>query len=340
VPCAACLAGYLKLDLVSVSGGGTCDSSLLPTCLPSLRVGISAACVVSLTPLLVTSTVLVPALWSTYPSGTYAQLAACPSAATTAVDPGSSPTQAQLKAAIKAAFERHTYGADYQQALTSATWDSGTLSLLTASGSCTLKYAVTQVSPSDSSYASQVGPEAVPAACDTSGSLVDGGECMMNLADSCAAGRRPVELPGGGKACALCRAGEGGGGAMAGIAALQPGALPTSASCSEQEELAARRPRRRLLLGHGRRLHGVRHRQVRRVRGRRLLRSLLRRRHLRHRRQLGLRALQPRHLPGRHGPGRVQPLVSGSKGRGPCGRRPAQHGPLRQRGRRHPHASC
>lgn len=213
-PAAACPAGYLKLDLVSVSGGGSCDSSLLATCLPSLRVGISAACVVSLTPLLVTGTTLVPAIWSTNPGGTYAQLSSCPTAATTAVDPGSSPSQAQLKAAIEAAFEQHIYGADYQQALTSVTWTSGTVSLLTTSGSCTLKYAVTEVSPSDSAYTSQIGADAAPAVCDISGSLVDGGECMMNLADSCAAGRRPVELPSGGKACALCRAGAWPGGGL------------------------------------------------------------------------------------------------------------------------------
>lgn len=48
----------------------------------------------------------------------------------------------------------------------------------------------------------------MPAQCDVEGVLLDGGECQMNLADSCAPGRRPVELPLGGKACALCRAGE------------------------------------------------------------------------------------------------------------------------------------
>jgi hypothetical protein len=64
-----------------------------------------------------------------------------------------------------------------------------------------------QVSPASDSYSTQLGADAVPAVCDVDGVLVDGGECMMNVADSCAAGRRPVELPSGGKACALCRAG-------------------------------------------------------------------------------------------------------------------------------------
>jgi hypothetical protein len=194
---------------VSASGGASCQSSLYALCLPSLYIGITANCDVTVTPLLAGSgSSYVPAIWSSNPSGTYKQLVACPAAAGQAVQPGSSATPAQLRAAARTALENHIYGPAYVQALSDVTWASGTVSLTTVADSCLLKYAITDVSPSSSTYSTQLGADAVPAECDSQGTLLDGGECQLDLVgNSCAAGTQPVSLSSGGVACALCRAG-------------------------------------------------------------------------------------------------------------------------------------
>ena len=144
---AAHAAGNLTLDLLS-TGGGACDSTPLALCLSSFRIDVDASCNVGITPLLA-SNVYVPGIWSSNSAGTYTRLVACPTWAREAVSPagGSSATPAQMTAAIKSAIEQHVYGSDYPLSLSSVTWIAdGQVSLATTiPGSCTLKYAITQV---------------------------------------------------------------------------------------------------------------------------------------------------------------------------------------------------
>ena len=64
-----------------------------------------------------------------------------------------------------------------------------------------------QALPADNNFTAAIGSDAAPAVCGADGGLLDGDECQANLSDNCPAGRRPVALPDGGKACPRCRAG-------------------------------------------------------------------------------------------------------------------------------------
>jgi len=140
-------AGSLTLDLLS-TGGGSCDSTPLALCLSSFSIGVDATtCSVTVTPLQA-SGVYVPGIWSSNSAGTYKRPVACPTSARTAVTPSGSPnpSAAQMQDAIELAIEQHIYGASLKQDLTGVLgWSSGIATLTAAAGSCTLKYAVTQV---------------------------------------------------------------------------------------------------------------------------------------------------------------------------------------------------
>lgn len=140
-------AGSLTLDLLS-TGGGSCSSNPLAICLNSFTINIAASCSVSITPLLASND-YVAGIWSSNSAGTYSRPVACPTWTSDAVVPasGSSASQAQMKAAIELAIEQHVYGSDYPLTLSSVTWiQDGQVSLATTiPGSCTLKYAITQV---------------------------------------------------------------------------------------------------------------------------------------------------------------------------------------------------
>lgn len=140
-------AGSLTLDLLS-TGGGSCSSNPLAICLTGFRINIAASCSVSITPQQASND-YVAGIWSSNSAGTYSRLVACPTWTSDAVVPdgGSSASQAQMKAAIKLAIEQHVYGSDYPLTLSSVTWiQDGQVSLATTiPGSCTLKYAITEV---------------------------------------------------------------------------------------------------------------------------------------------------------------------------------------------------
>lgn len=110
--------------------------------------GVAANCSVALTPLPLSGGVAsVPGIWSSNPGSTYTRPLGCPAATTAGVDPegGSSPTPAQLRAAVQLALERHVYGAAHQLGIASLAWANGTLTATTTTGTCALKYAITQV---------------------------------------------------------------------------------------------------------------------------------------------------------------------------------------------------
>jgi hypothetical protein len=137
------------LDLLSVSGGGSCSSDLLALCLPSFQIAIAAAdCSVAITPLVLNGgSAYVPAIWSTDPGSTYQRFMACPSSTTTAVTPAGSPspTTQQLQDAVQAALQQHVYGSSFPQIISSMVWASGTVNVTLQSSGCLLKYAITQV---------------------------------------------------------------------------------------------------------------------------------------------------------------------------------------------------
>ncbi|PSC76086.1 serine threonine [Micractinium conductrix] len=200
---AACSPGYLKLDLLSSTGGASCGSTPLALCLASFRVDVTDGCTVSVTPLLAAG-VYVPGLWSTNPGASYAKPLACPDGAGTAVAAAAPLAAADVQAAIELALERRVYGASYELGLSGA-WLNGTLTLTTAADSCSLKYAISEVSTSD--YAAQISEHAVRVEClEEGGALVLGTECQTNTATNCPPGARPVTIPSG-KVCAACRAG-------------------------------------------------------------------------------------------------------------------------------------
>ena len=139
-------AGSLTLDLLS-TGGGSCDSHPLALCLASLKIQIDASCNVGINPLLA-SNVFVPGIWSSNSAGTYKRLVACPTWMRTPLAPTGGTGPDQVRAAIKTAIEQHVYGSNQwlKQSLSSMTWSIGTATLLTSvGGTCSLKYAVTQV---------------------------------------------------------------------------------------------------------------------------------------------------------------------------------------------------
>ena len=136
-------AGYLKLDLLSSTGGASCGSTPLALCLASFRVDVTDGCTVSVTPLLAAG-VYVPGLWSTNPGASYAKPLACPDGAGTAVAAAAPLAAADVQAAIELALERRVYGASYELGLSGA-WLNGTLTLTTAADSCSLKYAISEV---------------------------------------------------------------------------------------------------------------------------------------------------------------------------------------------------
>lgn len=136
-------AGSLELDLLSVGSG--CSGNLLARCLPSYRIAISSSCTVTVAPLTARAT-HVPSLWSTYAAGAYTQLSQCPTSAGAAVATSSSPTAAQVRAAIQTALERHVYGADNPLSASSVVWNTGTLTVTTAYDACSLRYGITDVS--------------------------------------------------------------------------------------------------------------------------------------------------------------------------------------------------
>lgn len=140
--CPHCAAS-LTLDLLS-TGGGSCDSNPLALCLSSFKIDIAAtSCAVTVTPLLASNT-YVAGIWSSSSStGTYTRLMACPTWAREAVTPSGG--QAGLQAAIELAIEQHIYGSGYPQTLSSSWNEAGQVTLTTTTGSCTLKYAITQV---------------------------------------------------------------------------------------------------------------------------------------------------------------------------------------------------
>lgn len=149
-PCPLC-PGYLKLDLISTTGGAGCASTPLALCLPSLRVQVDADCGITVAPPNAswpqpgwwTPGGYVSSIWSANPVDTYASLRACPTAVSGPVASASPQGPAQVRAAIEQAVEQHVYGADYPLA-TSAAWGNGTLTFTTA-GSCALKYGFTEV---------------------------------------------------------------------------------------------------------------------------------------------------------------------------------------------------
>ena len=143
-PCCPLFAGSLTLDLLSTSGTN-CESNAIALCLSSFSVNIDTSCNVQVAPLLADK-ISVPGIWSANPGATYKRLMACPTWARAAVGAagGASADAPAMRAAIELAIEQAIYGSAYPLGVT-ATWSSGTLSLATATGSCTLKYAVTSV---------------------------------------------------------------------------------------------------------------------------------------------------------------------------------------------------
>ena len=134
-------AGSLTLDLVEATGTD-CGSNAFAVCLSSFRIDIAADCAASVAPLSSTG-VYVPGIWSSNPSGTYKRLVQCPTSARAAVTNSGSPSD--IQGAIKTALEQHIYGSDYTLGLSSVAWSSGTVTLNTATGSCALKYGITNV---------------------------------------------------------------------------------------------------------------------------------------------------------------------------------------------------
>ncbi|KAL4424818.1 hypothetical protein ABPG77_011068 [Micractinium sp. CCAP 211/92] len=199
---------YLKLDLISATGGAGCASTPLALCLPSLRVQVDADCGIAVAPPNAswpqpgwwTPGGYVSSIWSANPADTYASLRACPTAVSGPVASASPQGPAQVRAAIEQAVEQHVYGADYPLA-TSAAWGNGTLTFTTA-GSCALKYGFTEDS-APAAYTSQIGTNVGVAACELGGPLTVGTECALDAADACPAGTYGVPLSSG-KLCAAC----------------------------------------------------------------------------------------------------------------------------------------
>lgn len=136
-------AGYLALDLLNANSTD-CRSSLLARCLSTFRVAVDAACAIQLTPL-AGGGAYVPAIWSTHAAATYARLQECPTSASAAVPTSSDPTEAEVKAAIQTALERHIYGDAYALAVSGVAWDTGTVLVTTAADTCQLKFGITSV---------------------------------------------------------------------------------------------------------------------------------------------------------------------------------------------------
>ncbi|KAL4421395.1 hypothetical protein ABPG75_010686 [Micractinium tetrahymenae] len=203
---------YLKLDLISASGGAGCASTPLTLCLPSFRVQLDADCGITIAP--PNSSWLQPgwwtpggyvsAIWSANAADTYASLQACPTAWSGPVASASPQGPAQVRAAIEQAVEQHVYGSGYSLATTAA-WDTGTLTLTTA-GSCALKYGITEDS-APAAYTSQIGSTVSVLTCEPGGVLTVGTECALDTADACPAGTYGVPLTTG-KLCAACPPGK------------------------------------------------------------------------------------------------------------------------------------
>ena len=112
-------------------------------------------------------------------------------------------------------------------------------------------------------YATEIGSGAAAATCDISdaeGALLDGSECQMDINVACPPGKRPVNLPGGGKACPVCRAG------VHELPLLLPGQRWAGTAAAVASWRRHHRPpaaiARRHILGHRRQLLRLRSGQV------------------------------------------------------------------------------
>ncbi|EFN53625.1 hypothetical protein CHLNCDRAFT_58424 [Chlorella variabilis] len=202
---AGCTAGYLALDLLNANSTD-CRSSLLARCLSTFRVAVDAACAIQLTPL-AGGGAYVPAIWSTHAAATYARLQECPTSASAAVPTSSDPTEAEVKAAIQTALERHIYGDAYALAVSGVAWDTGTVLVTTAADTCQLKFGITSIDNASNSLVTKLAPHAVKVQCLVAGLLSVGEECELDpllAPPDCSPGRRPVALTALTQACALC----------------------------------------------------------------------------------------------------------------------------------------